>query len=192
MTRTSPDTEHGEASGYAAILRQLAQWVREAIDDDFDPLMKITLDDIDVEQLDEVAAFIERSCPTQTPSQTDATKARAALIEFFRNEGASLGFNGDVEGWTPEQTAIDAMRELIRIKLALDLPQSAEEVEPVRALLASPVPSREPHQLPCPVCGGEAIHAIDVLKRTIITPASNASEAVGGLVGRSREGSNAG
>jgi hypothetical protein len=32
--------------------------------------------------------------------------------------------------------------------------------------------------LPCPVCGGEAIHAVDVLKRTIIQPARQENDDV--------------
>ena len=43
----------------------------------------------------------------------DANQAK--LVEFFRNEGHKLGFQGDVYGWTPEETAIEAMKYLLSI-----------------------------------------------------------------------------
>jgi len=44
---------------YAASLRQQAKWIREALDPDFDPLMKITLDDIDIDELESAADYID-------------------------------------------------------------------------------------------------------------------------------------
>jgi hypothetical protein len=46
-----------------------------------------------------------------------------ALVEFFRNDGHKLGWQGDAFGWTPEQTAIKAMKELLRINPTVSLPQ---------------------------------------------------------------------
>lgn len=45
------------------------------------------------------------------------------LIQYFRNEGHRLGWQGDQYGWTPEQTAIKAMRELLRLHPMVALPQ---------------------------------------------------------------------
>ncbi len=40
---------------------------------------------------------------------------KSRLVQFFRGEGYSrFGWNGDEMGWSPEQTAIEAMRELMR------------------------------------------------------------------------------
>lgn len=44
---------------YAASLRQQAKWIREALDPDFDPLMKITLDDIDIDEIESAADYID-------------------------------------------------------------------------------------------------------------------------------------
>jgi hypothetical protein len=46
-----------------------------------------------------------------------------ALIEFFNNEGYRLGYQGDLYGWTPTQTAIVAMKELMKLEPMVALPQ---------------------------------------------------------------------
>jgi hypothetical protein len=43
--------------------------------------------------------------------------------------------------------------------------EAADEIERLRGER-----QHDPILLPCPVCGGEAIHAIEMLKRTIIQP----------------------
>ena len=35
------------------------------------------------------------------------------LVQFFRDEGHFMGHQGDEEGWTPEHTAVLAMRKLM-------------------------------------------------------------------------------
>ena len=35
------------------------------------------------------------------------------LVQYFRNEGQFMGHQGDEEGWTPEHTAVLAMRKLM-------------------------------------------------------------------------------
>jgi hypothetical protein len=64
---------------YADSLRQQARWIREALDPDFDPLMKVTLEDIDIEELEEAAAEID-----------DLKKANAILHALLSNREAEL------------------------------------------------------------------------------------------------------
>lgn len=103
----------------------------------------------------------------------NAAESLGELVQFFRGEGYSrFGFNGDAQGWSPERTAIEAMREMMAAPKspALD-PATVEacaklvEEAPIyhgqtgyvaiqqrdkriagtiRALLASPAPSGEP------------------------------------------------
>lgn len=38
------------------------------------------------------------------------------LVDFFRDEGAELGWEGDDKGWSPAETAIWAMKRLLRLE----------------------------------------------------------------------------
>jgi hypothetical protein len=58
--RSSAATSYDEPQGYAASLRQMAKWVREAVDPRTADSQRITLDDIDAEELDAAAAFMDR------------------------------------------------------------------------------------------------------------------------------------
>lgn len=40
------------------------------------------------------------------------------LVKFFRGEGSQYGNNGDLNNWSVARTAIEAMRELTRIKVS--------------------------------------------------------------------------
>lgn len=63
--------------------------------------------------------------PSQEPAdwQVEMTK----LVDFFRNEGfAQFGNQGDFEGWTPAETAINAMRELAALRAASITPPAPE------------------------------------------------------------------
>jgi len=69
---------------HAASLRQQAKWVREALDPDFDPLMKITLDDIDIDELESAADYIDvlveaLEVIAGSKDKLQALQARAAL-----------------------------------------------------------------------------------------------------------------
>ena len=56
----------------------------------------------------------------------------ALLVKFFRNEGSWLGTLGDENGWTPEQTAIAAMRKLLEMQRYPSLRQipSPSDIQP--------------------------------------------------------------
>lgn len=44
---------------YPASLRQQAKWIREALDPDTEPTQRIDLDDVDTEELDAAADYID-------------------------------------------------------------------------------------------------------------------------------------
>lgn len=54
--------------------------------------------------------------------KTEAEIELAKLVEFFRGEGyGRFGWNGDVQGWSPAETAIRAMLECVSLSMAVEM-----------------------------------------------------------------------
>lgn len=51
---------------------------------------------------------------TAEPTDAECREEMEKLLYFFNTEGyGAFGYNGDVRGWTPAETAINAMRSLL-------------------------------------------------------------------------------
>lgn len=65
--RSDVQSGHDEASGFAASLRQQAQWIEESREAKVSVYLRITLDDIDTDEMRAAAEFIENNIPSASP-----------------------------------------------------------------------------------------------------------------------------
>jgi hypothetical protein len=74
MTQSSTETGYTEAEGYAASLRQQAEWVDESREGKVSVYQRITMDDIDTDEMRAAADFIDRQARGPAQAVTSPTR----------------------------------------------------------------------------------------------------------------------
>jgi hypothetical protein len=95
QSRSSAGSGHTEAEGYAASLRQMAQWADDAIAPDTPDSQRIDIGDIDTDELRAAANYIERIAGlAQSPVVWGATQEDVVAHAIMMDDGCGLTING--------------------------------------------------------------------------------------------------